>query len=199
MTESYNYEMAQTWASDEALQAPIMELNAEILATRIGAVPDFHGQWSALDGAARQRLAHCPFLLVDAGFARLQLWGGLPDAGVHEASPPRALQASTALSTPLLRRVLLLAWHMARSNRAGARVALGMSRSCAGVLADCRLADLEALAERRPAWIRLRWEQQAGVWRAWLSAAAQPSPRSLERLQLWGLQTLAAEVRRRAD
>ena len=141
MTESYNYEMAQTWASDEALRAPIMELNAEILATRIGAVPDFHGQWSALDGAARQRLAHCPFLLVDAGFARLQLWGGLPDAGVHEASPPRALQASTALSTPLLRRVLLLAWHMARSNRAGARVALGMSAimcRCACRLPPCR-------------------------------------------------------------
>ena len=107
--------MAQTWASDEALRAPIMELNTEILATRIGAVPDFHGQWSALDSAARLRLAHCPFLLVDAGFARLQLWGGLPDAGVHEASPPRALLASAALSTPLLRRVLLLAWHMARA------------------------------------------------------------------------------------
>jgi hypothetical protein len=199
MNETYNYEMAQTWASDEALRAPIMELNAEILATRIGAAPDFRGQWSALDGAARQRLAHCPFLLVDAGFARLQLWGGLPDMGVHEASPPRSPQASTPLSTPLLRRVLLLAWHMARSNRAGARVALGMSASCASVLADYRLADLEALAERRPAWIRLRWEQQAGVWRAWLSAAAQPSPRGIERLQLWGLQTLAAEVRRRAD
>ena len=67
-----------------------------------------------------------------------------------------------------------------------------------GLCGQC-LADLEALAERRPAWIRPRWDRQSDVWRAWLSAASKESPRGLERLQWWGLQMLAAEVRRQSD
>ena len=59
--------------------------------------------------------------------------------------------------------------------------------------------DLDALAERRPAWIRPRWDQHPDFWPVWLSAAAQEAPRGLERLQLWGLQKLAADVRRRIE
>jgi hypothetical protein len=169
----------------------------EILESHCGSLPGLRCEWHALSGAARLRLAGCPFLLVEAGFTRPDLWTRLPDLGVHEAVPLRTLLARrSALSAPLLRRVLLLAWHMARANRSKARIALGMSGTCAGVIAGCRLADLEVLAERRPGWIRPRWDQHAKVWRAWLAAAAKESPLDLERLQLWGLQMLAAEVRR---
>jgi hypothetical protein len=200
MTESRYLEVGPPGAPDGALRDPIAELNMEILESHIAMEPGLQGGWHALNGAARLRLAGCPFLLVDAGFTQTELWARLPIFGVREAVPVRTLLASrSALSTPLLRRVLLLAWHMARANRTNARIALGMSRSCAGVVAGCRLADLEALAERRPAWIRPRWDQESEVWRAWLSAASKESPRGLERLQLWGLQMLAAEVRRQSD
>ena len=200
MTESQYFEVGPAGAPDGALRDPIAELNMEILESHIATVPGLQDKWQALSRVARLRLAGCPFLLVDAGFAQPELWARLPIFGVHEAVPLRTLLASrSALSTPLLRRVLLLAWHMARANRTSARIALGMSGSCAGVVAGCRLADLEALAERRPAWIRPRWDQHPEVWQAWLSAASKESPRGLERLQLWGLQMLAAEVRRQSD
>ena len=200
MNEPKYFEVGPAGARDDAVRESIAELNLEILESHVGTVPGLQGRWLALSGAARLRLAGCPYLLVDAGFTQPELWARLPNLGVHEAVPLRTLLASrSALSTPLLRRVLVLTWHIARANRTSARIALGMSRSCAGVVAGCRLADLEALAERRPGWIRPRWDQHSEVWRAWLTAVTKESPRGLERLQLWGLQMVAAEVRRQSE
>ena len=189
---------------DATLLEPMAELNAEVLEalaaaaaqqSPAGATPALQWQWRALGEAGRLRLARCPFLLVDAGFARADYWCTPPGAAVHETVPAPARPAQRGvLATPLLRRVLLFAWHLARANRVGARVALGMSAACAGAVAGWRFADLEAVAELRPAWIRPRWENRPEVWRAWLSAALQESPQGLERLRLWGLQSLAAEV-----
>ncbi len=197
MSESQNSDLGPAAAPGGLLRDPVAELNLEILEVHVGSLPALQCQWRRLSGAARLRLASCPFLLVEAGFAQPEVWARLPNLGVHEAMPLRALLARrSALPAPLLHRVLLLAWHMARANRSKARIALGMSGTCAGVIACCRLTDLEALAERRPGWIRPRWDQQAELWGAWLAAAANDSPLELERLQLWGLQMLAAEVRR---
>jgi hypothetical protein len=194
MTESHYLAVGGS-AWDEAILEPLAELNLEVLAALAGAAAGLRWPWRALGEAARLRLAHCPFLLVDAGFARPELWAGLPRVGVHEGLPPSAVHvAHGPLATPLLRRVLLFAWHLARANRLASRIALGMSAPCAGLVAACRFADLEALAERRPAWIRPRWDDRPDVWQAWLAAAAEESPRALENLQLWGLQMLAAEV-----
>ena len=186
-------------AWDAAVLEPMAELNAEVLDALAGATAGLQWQWRALGEAARLRLAHCPFLLVDAGFTRLEHWGNLPGVGVHEALPLSALLAQRGpLATPLLRRVLLFAWHLARTNRLAARIALGMSAPCANIVAACRFSDLESLAERRPAWIRPRWDNRPDIWQAWLAASAQESPRGLENLQLWGLQMLAAGVVARA-
>jgi hypothetical protein len=200
MTELQYPNAGQGGAPDWTLRDPIAELNAEVLDAFAGTATALQWQWRALDAPARLRLAHCPFLLVDAGFARPELWASLPRVGVHEAVPLRSLLANRGpLAPPLLRRVLLLAWHMARANQTGARMALGMSVPCARFVAGCSLGDLEALAERRPPWIRPRWDDRPHVWRAWLSAAAAGSPQALERLQLWGLQVLAGDVKRRTD
>ncbi len=200
MSETQNFKFGRPSTAEFALHEPLVELNMEILHSHIATAPSLQDQWRVLSVPARLRVAGCPFLLVDAGFAQPERWANLPNLSVHEASPVRTLLASrSVLPTPLVRKVLLLAWHMARTNRAGARIALGMNRRCAGIVADCRLADLEAVAERRPGWIRPRWDQHSAVWRAWLDAAAMESPHHLEALQLWGLQMLAAEVRRLAD
>jgi hypothetical protein len=181
----------------EPLPNPLAELNAGILELLTDTVSSLQWQWRALGEAARARLAQCPFLLVDAGFSRPRLWSGLAGAGVHEAPPPvHAPGQHCLLPTPLLRRVLLYAWHMTRANPTGARVALGMCGACLRVVAVSRFHDLEALAERRPAWVRVRWDDRPEVWRAWLAAAAQESPAELECLQLWGMQMLAADLRR---
>jgi len=189
-------------AHDAALAPsdPLVELNAEIVEVLAGGSAGLQWQWRALGEAARVRLARCPFLLADAGFAESRLWAGLPTAGVHEAQPPASTEAQRcALPTPLLRRVLLYAWHLARVRPLTARMTLGMCERCLAVVAGCRLADLEALAERRPPWIRARWGERPELWRSWLAAAAQESPLQLELLQLWGLQMIAAEVMRHGD
>lgn len=195
MTESHYLPAGSTSVWDAGILEPLAELNLEVLDALAGAAAGLRWPWRALGEAARQRLARCPFLLVDAGFARPELWAGLPRVGVQEGLPPAAAtEPHGPLATPLLRRVLLFAWHLARANRLAACIALGMSAPCAGLVAACRFADLEALAERRPPWIRPRWDDRPGVWQAWLAAAAQESPRALESLQLWGLQMLAADV-----
>ena len=179
---------------------PLAELNAEIVEVLAGGSPSLQWQWHALGEAARVRLARCPFLLADAGFADPRLWAGLPGAGVHEAGPPASAEHQRcALPTPLLRRVLLYAWHLARVHPLSARMRLGMCERCLAVVVTCRLADLEALAERRPPWIRARWAEQPELWRSWLGAAAQESPLQLELLQLWGLQMIASEVLRHGE
>jgi hypothetical protein len=199
MHESKYFESGPAAAANE-IRGSVADLNMEVLQAQMRRMPGLQEQWRSLNGAARLRLAQCPYLLVEAGFARPELWTRLPSRGVHDAVPLRTLLANRSpLPTPLLRRVLLVAWHMAGADRHSARIALGMSGSCAGVVASCRLADLELLAERRPGWIRPRWDQHEEMWRAWLSAAARESPRRLERLQLWGLRMLAAEVRRHSD
>ena len=195
MTESHYLPAGGASAWDGGILEPLAELNLEVLDALAGAAAGLHWPWRALGEAARQRVAHSPFLVVDAAFARPELWAGLPRVGVHEGLPTGLVPAPRGpLATPLLRRVLLFAWHLARANRLAARIALGMSAPCAGLVAACRFADLEALAERRPSWIRPRWDDRPDVWQAWLAAAAEESPRALENLQLWGLQMLAAEV-----
>ena len=182
-------------AWDTTILEPLAELNFEVLDTLAGAAGSLSWRWRALSDDARARLAHCPFLLVDLGAAQPQLWSKLPRVSVHEPQPVSALLAQRGpLPTPLLRRVLLFAWHLARANRLAARITLGMSGPCAALVTACRFADLEALAEQRPAWIRPRWHDRPEVWQAWLGAAAEESPRGLENLQLWGLQMLAADV-----
>jgi hypothetical protein len=182
----------------EAPSNPLAELNAGILEVLAAGNAGLQWQWRALGEVARVRLAQCPYLLADAGFADPRLWATLPRAGVHEAQPPEAGEAQRCvLPTPLLRRVLLYAWHLARVSPLGARMTLGMGERCLGVVAACRFADLEALAERRPPWIRARWAERPELWRAWLAAAALESPLELELMQLWGLQMIAADLVRR--
>jgi hypothetical protein len=204
MTEQHYVDPALAGRWDPAILEPLADINEEIVEALAGTGARGHGapatgglawHWQALGSPARRRLARCPYLLLDAGFARSEFWAALPRAGVSDAttgSDPAGRGAR--LATPLLRRVLLFSWHLARSNRLAARLALGMSGGCAGVLAGWRLADLELLAEQRPAWIRPRWDERPDIWLAWLAAAAQEQPRALERLQHRGLQMLAAEV-----
>ena len=143
--------------------------------------------------AARRRLADCPFLLLDAGFALPERW--LAVGTVNDCWPPPVpLPPAIDCGVPLARRALLLGWHLARSNRLAARVALGMTGECAERIAQLRLDELEAIAEAPQGWVRLRWEDRAELWRPLLQAARLEEGRErLAGLQMRGLKLLAAE------
>jgi hypothetical protein len=155
-------------------------------------VSGLHALWLGLDAAAQLRLARCPYLLLDAGFAAPQRWAGLGfESGVMDGAGQRGYFAGTA-GVALVRRTLIFAWHLARSNRASARLLLGMSGECAERIAASALKDLEALAELCPAWIAPRWEAQPAVWRQLLQAAIDGREAVLWQVQLRGVQLLAA-------
>jgi hypothetical protein len=148
--------------------------------------------WQALDAAAQQRCAACPYLLLDAGFSEPARWdGGALSGGVRDADAPNAYFSGPS-GVVLLRRALVLAWHLARSNRLTARVVLGMSLECAERIGGRALRELEALAESRPLWILPRWEAETKVWRQMIQAALDGRETALRRVQLRGLQLLAA-------
>jgi hypothetical protein len=194
-------------AWDSALLGPVAELNEQMLeclrrlalegtASPVGSAPRLitllREQWCRLDSQALRRLSACPYLLLDAGFGQPGRWQRLGSAGVMDAAA-RSGYFTSHNGIALIRRTLLLAWHLARSNRVMAGVILGMSPSSAEHIALSRLRDLDALAELAPAWILPRWEQQPIVWQQLISAARRDHALSLRQAQLRGLQLLARE------
>jgi hypothetical protein len=214
--EEWEAPLGSTW--DEALLGPVADLNERLLeclqqsalalegqmsphstaaaGTEVaGRVPALLGAlaplWRALDAMARRRLAGCPYLLIDAAFGQPERWERLLPAAVCDA-PATAAYFASREGVALVRRTLLFAWHLARSNRLGARVLLGMSPTVAERIATSRLQDLEALAERGCPWVAPRWAQHLRIWRQLLGTAALGPPERLREVQLRGLQLLAA-------
>jgi hypothetical protein len=191
---------------DDALLAPVAEVNdqmLEVLKSMAGApalaqphtprlVNLLRESWRRLDAKAQRRLSACPYLLLDADFAQTARWQRLLSAGVMDA-PARGGYFNGPSGVSLIRRMLLLAWHLSRSNRLMAAVTLGLTPAVAERIASTRLRDLEAIAELSPAWIVPRWEQQTVVWEQLLAAACSTHPLALRQAQLRGLQLLARE------
>ena len=193
-------------AWDRSILANVFEINDQLLSylakqarieQRLPQWPilgELREQWAELTETARLKLANCPYLLIDGGFAQSLNWAVPYVAGVQDGPDATAPRIFCDAAVPLLRRMLLLAWHLARSNRMAARVLLGMSAECADRLANYRLQELELLAELRPEWIRPRWCERLGVWRQLLLAAGGAVPGELRRAQLRGVQLMAASL-----
>jgi hypothetical protein len=197
---------AGSW--DASLLAPIAEINERMLerlrdaaladaANRPPLVAQLQSEWSALDVQAQRRLAHCPYLLLDAGFGDTRRWpyGGSPAVHESAAEPLPCGQGVGYLANPewraLVRRTLVLGWHLARASPICARVLLGMSPGTAERIGATALSELDMLAEQGARWIAPRWEAQPAVWRQ-LLRASRATERELRLTQLRGLQLLAA-------
>lgn len=149
--------------------------------------------WAALPDRARQRLADSPCLLVDAGFDDLSRWRSLEQCMVQDLPAQYAQPAFAGDGVgSFISQVLMLGWHLARSNPQLARIVLGMSAACAERIGQLRLQDLYWLALHRPGWVRPRWERQPQVWRQLLLAARSPAASPLTRVGLRSLQLMAA-------
>ena len=203
----------------QALLAPIVEINERMLerlhahacvcrasadrARAAGEAPELLQallpEWCGLDSVAQRRLAQCPYLLLDAGFAEPARWQAAAGQVVQEAVPPHhepdffvADQSWIALR----RRALLLGWHLARAQPLAARVLLGMSPASAECIAASRLTDLEELAEGAGR-MAPRWEGQPQIWRQ-LLRASHGAGEGLRWTLLRGLQLLAGASARGA-
>lgn len=158
-------------------------------------VNELRAEWLKLTAEHRVRLAACPYLFIDAGFADSGRWLEVAGCSVRDVAPAcRAREGITLLAPELLRPTLMLAWHLARSNPLLARIALGMNQHCATLIGSSRLQDLDLLAETSPPWIRVRWEDRPEIWRQLIRAATHGDTQFCQ-LQLRGLQLLAAAAR----
>ncbi|MBS0367388.1 MAG: hypothetical protein JSR67_16360 [Proteobacteria bacterium] len=153
--------------------------------------------WPAMDAAARQRAASCPYLLIDAGFADPGRWRTAAGWQVRDAA--RGADGGFFIGAPavtLARLVFTFGWHLSRTDTAAARLLLGMAPQSATAIGRCTLRQIEVLAEAHPHWLRPRWSGQSAAWRELLLAATADEASALQRARLRGLALLAGEARR---
>lgn len=198
---------ARQWAAGEWLSSgvldPLREINGQCIDvlcamadrgdTGLPLVGDLAPLWRTLAPDARRRLADCPWLLVDAGFADDTRWRQLRENRVGDQ--PREWRVACLggdRGQALARRVMTYAWHLARSHRSVARVALGMTAASIERIAALGLRELDAASELYPGWVRPRWETQVPVWRQLLTAAVQGDGPAMQKAGLRGIQLLGA-------
>jgi hypothetical protein len=200
------------WLLDRTLD-PLREINSQCIEL-LGAMVDrgdsglpmlqeLSPLWRALVPDARRRLADCPCLLVDAGFADESRWQRLTENRVAEPSREwRVACLGGERGQAFARRVMTYGWHLARANRSVARVALGMTAASIERIASLGLRELELASELYPGWVRPRWESQVQMWRQLLTAAVNADGPAMQQaglrgIQLLGAGSLAADARRR--
>jgi hypothetical protein len=151
--------------------------------------------WRLLDAPTRRRAAAVPYLLLDAGFAEPLRWrpavGQVGDAG----GAVYAAYFTVPAVAEVARLVFTYAWHLAHTQGAAARLCLGMSGTCAALIAGHTLCQIQALAATHSAWLRPRWPTRVTAWRELLLAAANGDDAAFERARLRGFALLAAEAR----
>lgn len=187
--------------------APLAELNAECLgllaaraaqtAGRLGhpLLADLRDEWTDLPNQAVRRLAAAPFSLFDVGFARAPRWletraRGVSDQAQRAENPFFAVDAARSVT----RRMLVYAWHLARSRPRAACLVFGTTIPAVEALAACSLSTLEAAAEGNADALQPRWSHHVGFWRELLYAASAGADTRLRELLLGGIQRLAAET-----
>lgn len=138
--------------------------------------------WVALDATARRRVAAQPFLLFSIGLEHGARWRALADE-VAAAHPTRRIAESRPRTATVVYARLLLqyAWHLARTAPLTAGLVAGMSPGAAAVMLDCRVEQLDAVAERAAAWLRPRWANAPALWGDLLLAARPDAAGSLAR------------------
>jgi hypothetical protein len=187
--------------------APLAELNAEclgLLAFRagqglMGSAPpllaELHDEWAELRNQAVRRLAAAPFSLFDIGFARAPRWLETRARGVSDrAQRSENLFFEPGAARSITRRMLVYAWHLARSRPRAACLVFGSTIPAVEALAACSLSALEAAAEGNAEALKPRWSHQVAFWRELLSAASAGADIRLRELLLGGIQRLAAET-----
>jgi hypothetical protein len=146
--------------------------------------------WSSLSDSAIARVARVPYLLVESIF--VELVGAAPQ-GVRDAAAELEFFDPERLPV-LVRELMTLAWHVARTRRQAARALLGMESRHIEALARCSLRELERLVDTKAIDVRLRWADRPAVWKHALAVATEGSDEALVAVKLRGLQLLAAQT-----
>ena len=149
-----------------------------------------------IDPAAGQRLCErLPYALFDLRFGDGGFWEGEIAAagGVQDAEPAAPIDDRIVA---FARAVIMLAWHLAQSRAAGARLVFGTSPATIAALASMPVAATERLARRVAPALTARFGSRARFWLQFEGCAVHPDEQSVNVLQQLGLQIQGAESAR---
>ncbi len=182
--------MVSRWTREPLLSAEmtrnLRDLNAAFLELDGIVAPPL----ASLTPSQRAVLANCPFALFDLRFHdhdhwRRHLRGA---AGCCVAETPAAEQRVVAF----VRIALFYAWHLATTARHEASLLFGIPELTADVFAEAGPAQLMSIAAVQAVNLATRWSHCDAYWGSLADAAERADPANLRRVQLSGLQLVAA-------
>jgi hypothetical protein len=149
-----------------------------------------------IDPDAGQRLCErLPYALFDLRFGDGGFWeceiaaaGGVQDAEPAVAADDRIVVFARA--------AIMLAWHLAQTRSAGARLVFGTSPATITALASLPVATMERLARRVAPALTARFGTRTRFWLQFEGCAVRPDEQSVNMLQQLGLQIQGAESAR---
>lgn len=181
--------------------AEINEFALELLAARAvredgvrkpAMLSDLKDLWTRQTMAQRRRLAHCPYLLVDAGFGSFHRW---PYAAHQVRDGAAALSwFGAGRAERLANPIMIFAWHLSRTHRLAARLLLGASDDAVDALAALTVRQVEECLDRAVAWLEPRWADSPPTWRRLLESAASEDATKMDQARLYGVQLMAGSV-----
>jgi hypothetical protein len=143
-----------------------------------------------LTAAQRAAAADCPYALFDLRFQDDEHWQlRLQNCESWRVADEIPLDDATMR---FVRLALFYAWHVAAGAGLAAQLLLGMKASTAEAFRRITVNQLPALVVTEAAHLSLRWSGCAAYWSSLIAAASLAEPKTLRRVQLYGLQLSAA-------
>ena len=155
--------------------------------------PHFVPQLCALDAAATHELCATPYTLYYLPFGNVTYWhetARLNAAGERAAGSFQSRQDATRYLAEL---ALFLAWHVASTDAAGARLFFGMSVGTLDFFRQADVATLAGVATLAAQVLQPRWQDNPYFWPDLIKSAGTDRIR-LQATRLLGAQLLAAEL-----
>jgi hypothetical protein len=197
--------LAGSWIAPDAIRS-LLELNRDCLellaeqaatqSAQSNVVLRQHRElWLRLSPSARDRLAACPFLLADLGFADARRWTGSTSLVRDRETLVYAPFFTVPRAAVLARQVFSYAWDLSRTQEPAARILLAMPAHCTGLISSLTVRQIHELAEVHVDWLIPRWHRKAKVWREMLIAAGAGESVGLQRAHNHGYDLIEAEAR----
>ncbi len=148
---------------------------------------------SLIDPEAGPRLCErLPYALFDFRFSDGNFWtaevaaaSGVQDASAHAAVDDRLVSFARA--------AIMVAWHLAQTRTAGARLIFGATPATIAAIASMPVAAVERLARRVAPTLSARFGSRARFWLQFEGCAVRPDDQSVNLLRQLGLQIQGAE------
>lgn len=141
--------------------------------------------WCQLTPEARWRLADFPFVIVDVRFRDDNWWhvrGEVRDGVISQRSASDESLAGPRQS--LLLETLMFAWQVAREDSGVAQILFAMTQTVARVISSLPMQEIRTLAHDQSSFLRVRWDNDAQIWRDLLVAVATNNEAALAEVRL---------------